>query len=50
MHWESYGNNERISREEVNEIRKLGVDGCHDALFKLICKHNINGMTGYGKP
>jgi hypothetical protein len=41
IHWKRYGNNERISREEINEINSLGVDKCHDSLFKLICKYNI---------
>jgi hypothetical protein len=41
MHWKRYGNNERISREEIHEIKKLGEDRCYDALFKLVCKYNI---------
>jgi hypothetical protein len=38
---EHFGENEKVSRKEINEIIKSGLDWCAKDIYDLVIKYNL---------
>jgi hypothetical protein len=41
IHWDQFGNNERVSREEIDQVIKTGFEQSREMLWDIIIKYQL---------
>jgi hypothetical protein len=41
IHWKDYEENEKVSKKEIDNVIKLGIEYCAEEVYKLVIKYNL---------
>jgi hypothetical protein len=41
QHWERYGENDKVSKKEIDNIIRMGFNNCAEDIYDLVIKYNL---------